>query len=316
MQERKKVVVRKWSWKEIQEVQKNAQKRFRSLIEPSSPVVQQEQKSSTSSYQPSDTDEDSEYDYGSDDDFVCDSSFEFKTIGIVGKPTANHLAPTPIPDPEIPNNKQDAFPEDGQDALVTELINVLVETCEIIANQKKEEDQDTPTIFRCRAEPPISLKDYLHRLRQYLHADVACFIYMTMNAEIYMLRNPRFHLNALTWHRLMLTSLCLAMKFHSERYYNNAYVARVGGISKKELNQLELTLFFDIVDHEIYCDRQWYQTFHQKLLPKYQFENLKLFKPAPSNPAVSSTSSRLEAAEPPKPVSPSHLGQAAGSRAP
>ena len=47
-------------------------------------------------------------------------------------------------------------------------------------------------------------------------------------------------ISSLNVHRLLITSIMLASKFFDDVYYNNAYYARVGGISNSELNSLEM----------------------------------------------------------------------------
>ena len=51
--------------------------------------------------------------------------------------------------------------------------------------------------------------------------------------------NPDFVISSLNVHRLLITSIMLASKFFDDVYYNNAYYARVGGISNSEVNSLE-----------------------------------------------------------------------------
>ena len=47
--------------------------------------------------------------------------------------------------------------------------------------------------------------------------------------------NPDFVISSLNVHRLLITSIMLASKFFDDGYYNNAYYARVGGISNSEV---------------------------------------------------------------------------------
>ncbi|KAL0708609.1 hypothetical protein Bca4012_075035 [Brassica carinata] len=47
-------------------------------------------------------------------------------------------------------------------------------------------------------------------------------------------------------HRLLITSLLVAAKFLDRKCYNNAYYAKIGGVSTEEMNKLERTFFFDL----------------------------------------------------------------------
>jgi len=54
--------------------------------------------------------------------------------------------------------------------------------------------------------------------------------------------NPDFIISSLNVHRLLITAIMLASKFFDDIYYNNAYYARVGGISNSEVNSLEMEM--------------------------------------------------------------------------
>ena len=54
--------------------------------------------------------------------------------------------------------------------------------------------------------------------------------------------NPDFVISSLNVHRLLITAIMLASKFFDDVYYNNAYYARVGGISNSEVNSLEMEM--------------------------------------------------------------------------
>ncbi|KAG4189173.1 hypothetical protein ERO13_A08G210700v2 [Gossypium hirsutum] len=47
-------------------------------------------------------------------------------------------------------------------------------------------------------------------------------------------------------HRLLITSVMVAAKFMDDQHYNNAYYAKVGGISREEMNRLEMRFLFDL----------------------------------------------------------------------
>ena len=47
---------------------------------------------------------------------------------------------------------------------------------------------------------------------------------------------------SLTVHRLVITAVMLAAKFMDDKYYNNAYYAKIGGVTTSELNHMELEM--------------------------------------------------------------------------
>ncbi|CAN1246853.1 CYCP3-1 [Linum grandiflorum] len=95
-------------------------------------------------------------------------------------------------------------------ALVSSLLERLVQTNELLV--ETNEIKDVATVF--------------HGLRAPAQTNV--------------------HLTSLNVHRLLITSIMLAAKFVDDAFFNNAYYARVGGISTGELNKLEMKFLFSI----------------------------------------------------------------------
>ncbi|CAN6899809.1 unnamed protein product [Brassica oleracea] len=113
------------------------------------------------------------------------------------------------------------------------------------------------TVFDGRSPPEITISDYLDRIFIYSRCSPSCFVV----AYIYILQFldvTRAHLTPLNVHRLLVTSVMLAAKVFDDRYYNNAYYARVGGVSTRELNRLEMKLLFAL-DFKLQVDPH---TFH------------------------------------------------------
>lgn len=48
--------------------------------------------------------------------------------------------------------------------------------------------------------------------------------------------------NSLTVHRLVISSVLIAVKMTDDRYYNNAFFAKIGGVALSELNVMELEM--------------------------------------------------------------------------
>ncbi|GFZ18403.1 cyclin p2;1 [Actinidia rufa] len=57
-------------------------------------------------------------------------------------------------------------------------------------------------------------------------------------------RHPNSLVVSLNVHRLLVTSVMVASKMLDDVHFNNAFYARVGGVSNSELNRLELELLF------------------------------------------------------------------------
>ncbi|CAN8280410.1 unnamed protein product [Cochlearia groenlandica] len=123
--------------------------------------------------------------------------------------------------------------------------------------ESPEIEDSVTTFFEGLSLPEISIGSYLDRIFKYSCCSPSCFVI----AHIYIdkfLHRTRTHLKPLNVHRLVITSVMLAAKVFDDRYYNNAYYARVGGVSTRELNRLEMKLLFAL-DFKLHVDPQ---TFH------------------------------------------------------
>uniref|UniRef100_A0A2N9IXR0 Cyclin n=1 Tax=Fagus sylvatica TaxID=28930 RepID=A0A2N9IXR0_FAGSY len=99
-------------------------------------------------------------------------------------------------------------------------------------------------VFHGVRAPNISIAKYLERLYKYTDCSPSCFVVGYVYIDRLAHRHPDSLLISLNVHRLLVTSVMVASKMIDDEHYNNAFYARVGGVSKLELNRLELELLF------------------------------------------------------------------------
>ncbi|KAF5731534.1 cyclin-P3-1 isoform X2 [Tripterygium wilfordii] len=105
--------------------------------------------------------------------------------------------------------------------------------------------KDVITIFHGLSAPPVSIRQYVDRIFKYSGCSPSCFVV----AHIYVdrfLQQTDVRLNSLNVHRLLITSIMVAAKFTDDAFFNNAYYAKVGGVSTRELNRLEVKFLFSL----------------------------------------------------------------------
>ncbi|KAL5799042.1 hypothetical protein ACOSQ2_003862 [Xanthoceras sorbifolium] len=105
------------------------------------------------------------------------------------------------------------------------------------------------SVFHGLTRPTITIQSYLERIFKYANCSPSCFIVAYVYLDRFAQRQPSLPINSFNVHRLLITSVMVAAKFMDDMYYNNAYYAKVGGISTTEMNFLEVDFLFGLGFH-------------------------------------------------------------------
>ncbi|WCJ21531.1 cyclin p1 1 [Euphorbia peplus] len=105
--------------------------------------------------------------------------------------------------------------------------------------------KDAITVFHGLRAPPVSIQQYIDRIFKYSGCSPSCFVVAHVYVDRFV-QNTDIPLTSLNVHRLLITSVMVAAKFIDDAFFNNAYYAKVGGISTAELNRLEMKFLFSI----------------------------------------------------------------------
>lgn len=148
----------------------------------------------------------------------------------------------------------------GKPRVLSLLSTILDKTVE--ENEKMletSEAKDGITVFHGTRAPSLSIQQYIDRIFRYSNCSPSCFII----AHIYMdrfIHRTNICLTSLNIHRLLITSVMVAAKFMDDAFFNNAYYAKVGGVSTKELNKLEMKFLFE-VDFQLHVTVQTFKKY-------------------------------------------------------
>ncbi|KAH6793840.1 cyclin p4 [Perilla frutescens var. hirtella] len=132
------------------------------------------------------------------------------------------------------------------------LINFLSSLLERVAESndlKPSLEQQKISVFHGLTRPTISIHTYLDRIFKYANCSPSCYIVAYVYLDRFTQRHPSLPINSFNVHRLLITSVMLSAKFMDDMYYNNAYYAKVGGISTTEMNFLEVDFLFGLGFH-------------------------------------------------------------------
>lgn len=134
------------------------------------------------------------------------------------------------------------FPPESQQPRILSVLSYALRR--LVTRNDQFTSKNTVTVFHGVRTPGISIAKYLERVYKYTSCSPSCFVAAYIYIDRLVHRQPNFPVISLNIHRLLLTSVMIAAKMLDDAHYNNAFYARVGGVSIAELNRLEVDLLF------------------------------------------------------------------------
>ena len=130
-------------------------------------------------------------------------------------------------------------------------------------NRSDSNESAIISVFTSNKTPQISIKKYLTRIMKYSKPEtstvIICLIYIDKICE-----NSSLQLSIYNIHRIILSCMILALKYNEDDYYSNKYYAKVGGISLKELNELEYNIMV-LLQFNFFIDDITYEKYQAQL---------------------------------------------------
>ncbi|KAJ6694303.1 hypothetical protein OIU85_005029 [Salix viminalis] len=115
---------------------------------------------------------------------------------------------------------------------------------------EKSGREDAITIFHGSRSPGLSIRQYIERIFKYARCSNSCFVVAYIYINKFLQRTDAC-LTPLNAHRLLITGVMVAAKFLDDECYDNAYYARIGGVSTAEMNRMEMKFLFSL-DFSLY----------------------------------------------------------------
>ena len=124
--------------------------------------------------------------------------------------------------------------------------------------------------FISKKIPNISIYDYIERLLKYSKAFNEILIIVLIYLDTICAKH-KINLNYYNIHKFFLAAFISAIKFHEDDYYSLNYYAKLGGISKKELLNLEYE-FLNLMDFQLFVNQELYEKYYKNLF-RLQYED-------------------------------------------
>jgi len=153
--------------------------------------------------------------------------------------------------------------EERRAKLVDVLADVFERLCE--RNDRLIIKNTPVTRFHALRPPQITIKFYLKRIAKHSSCSEECFVLALIYIDRLINTNSNFLVNSLNVHRIIITSVMVGAKFFDDQYFNNTHFAKVGGISVKEMNLLEIEFLFMINLH-LFVETDVYKAYNERLM--------------------------------------------------
>ena len=118
-------------------------------------------------------------------------------------------------------------------------------------------------IFTCTIIPNISIYDYLKRIVKYTNVEQSTLII----ALIYIDRicQNNYFINEHNIHKLLFTSILIAIKYQEDDFYKNEYYAQIAGVGVKELFRMEEE-FLALISFTLYINEKVFELYKKGLI--------------------------------------------------
>ena len=137
---------------------------------------------------------------------------------------------------------------------------LLTDICE---ESPQEIDHNTLRIikpFISKKIPQISIEDFMKRLLKYSKMESSTLILILIYIDRVCFFG-KFQLNYYNIHKLILASMVVSIKYNEDDYFSNKFYAKVGGVTKEELDKLEYE-FLSLIDFSLFVDEDLFSKYY------------------------------------------------------
>ncbi|KAI7876954.1 cyclin-related 2, partial [Lichtheimia hyalospora FSU 10163] len=148
---------------------------------------------------------------------------------------------------------------------ISALIKMVASLLESVIHTNDRIPCNSITVFHSRAVPNIKIEAYLARIQKFTPYNNDALLCILVYFDRISKLQPKFVLNSLNIHRMLIASIVVASKFTSDVFYPNARYAKVGGLPLIELNKLEMEFLF-MCDFDLHVRLEAIQEYGDQLL--------------------------------------------------
>ena len=136
--------------------------------------------------------------------------------------------------------------------------DLLTGICEE-SNKNKDNNSSIIKPFLSKKIPSISIFDFLERIVKYTKMQDSTLMLILIYIDRFCEMNY-INLNFFNIHKLIIASMIVAIKYNEDNILKNEFYAKVGGVSKKEIDILEYE-FLSLIEFSLYVDEETFQQY-------------------------------------------------------
>ena len=126
---------------------------------------------------------------------------------------------------------------DNRKKMIIKFISSSLEKILKMEKKNKYISRKKLEIFNNKRIPDISLFNYLNRIIKYMNCEESTLILSLIYLDRLSLSNIYFSIYNI--HRLLFTSILLAIKYNEDKIYKNDYYSKIAGVTLSEINLME-----------------------------------------------------------------------------
>lgn len=143
------------------------------------------------------------------------------------------------------------------------LIDIINKTNNKQSNKKNKKKNNNITNNIKEKNMKITLYEYLMRIKKYTNFEFSSLILSLIYIDRLCLEG--IELNENNIFKIVLTSIMISIKYNEDTFYQNDFIAKIGGVTIKELNKLEYK-FSQILDFNFFVDHEDYNKYEKLFL--------------------------------------------------
>ncbi|KAK9742780.1 hypothetical protein RND81_03G197000 [Saponaria officinalis] len=99
-------------------------------------------------------------------------------------------------------------------------------------------------VFEANEAPDMTIQSFLERIFRYTKAGASVYVVAYVYIDRLCQNYPAFKISPSNVHRLLITTIMVSSKYVEDMNYRNSYFAKIGGITTKEMNKMEMEFLF------------------------------------------------------------------------